>query len=257
MSENQKNSSQSPLGIKIRSKIIEVTQNIPVGSSPGDLKKDLSLYYKEFALTPHSERKLLTRSVSILKKNQPALITALTELYSTFSSKDNYYKFITMQILGGLQDPGCKELFKKEIWEPISKIYNKPKVGHEEKKNYGQHEIGVKIKAVHGLGFIRTEESYQELEDIMLKHDINSVKVAAINTLMWNRGDTQEAANRLYKILPQAYHPYVQRPRFYRGMNQNKFMYSVLSWKRRWGGTNMELPKNPDYLKYIEERGGK
>jgi hypothetical protein len=91
------------------------------------------------------------------------------------------------------------------------------------------------VKAVEGIGYMRVEEGFNLLIDIMLNHESDVVRIAAVDAYMWNHNDSASAAETLYGALPPELHKYVQRPRFHRGMNVDEFNRQLASWIEKWG----------------------
>lgn len=257
MSDDQKHVSQNNSETPI-SKILEVSKQISSDRSTENLKKHLNSFFKEFSLTSFAERKNITKAVDNLKSH-PLLTDTLMSMYDFFSDDMEYKKYQTMQILGGLQDSKCLDFFEKEIWknELHSEKKTYPKENTKKKGCQLKYKHNLKIKAIHGLGYLQSQEAYQKLEKIMQHHKILSLQVAAIDTYMWNHKDSPKTANYLYHILPKPFHPYVQRPRFFRGMDQQNFISLVNSWKEKWGKGELGLPLNPKYKQYLQKKGEK
>ena len=108
-------------------------------------------------------------------------------------------------------------------------------------------EETIQSKAVQGIAYLRSERAFAEAERIMREHESVAVRVEAIDAWMWNKGDADDAAARLYSLLPPQYHPYVERPRFHRGMDAARFEERMLAWMRRWAPKG-KLPANPRFL---------
>ena len=95
-------------------------------------------------------------------------------------------------------------------------------------------------KAVQGIAYLRDanggqdEAAVREIISIIQTHPSRSVRIAAIHARMRNHGDTAEAAATLYKLIPQEFHPYVEMPRFHRGMNRNVFDTRLKAWRDKW-----------------------
>jgi len=97
----------------------------------------------------------------------------------------------------------------------------------------------IRVKAVHGLAYLRTDESDGAIIDVMQFHDSFSIRITAIDSYMWNKRDSEEAAQQLYIALPTDLHKFVQRPRFRQGMDRAEFNAQLDAWQNTWA-----LPRN-------------
>ena len=97
----------------------------------------------------------------------------------------------------------------------------------------------IRVKAVHGLAYLRTDESDEAIIDIMRYHESIAIRITAIDSYMWNNGDSEVAAQQLYIALPINLHKFVQRPRFRRGMDRAEFNAQLNDWQAQWA-----LPRN-------------
>ena len=192
---------------------------------------------------PH-ERVALLAAIDALRSH-PHATTGLVEHYQSFGEVGYRERFTIVQILGALRHDDAAAFLASLIWRPLPPRL--PRVKCRDTSPYAL-EVRVRAKATHGLAFRRTPPAYADCERIMLEHESTAVRVAAIDAYAWNQGDSRQARERLYAILPQAFHPYVERPRFHRGMDIDVFELCTLQWMRRWC-TDGRLPPNPHFHK--------
>ena len=174
-------------------------------------------------------------------RNHPNAVAALRARFEASASRDFRNRFLTLQILGHLKLTEALPFLDDLVWQPLPR----KRPGRCVHSSARQLEERLRVKAVHGIAFLRLPASDEALFRIMQTHPSLSVRVAAIDSYSWNAGDSREAAERLQALLSPAYHPYIQRPRFHRGVNYADFDRRMYAWMKRWAPKG-KLPTQPD-----------
>lgn len=99
----------------------------------------------------------------------------------------------------------------------------------------------LQAKAVQGIGYLRTRQSYAELERIFTKHESRFVRIAALDSYLWNKNYSPDAISRIAGMLPSEMHKYVYRPRYRSNMNAAHFNATLQAWLTKWGQSHGRL----------------
>lgn len=226
----------------------EYVKNIPEDSPKEELKKFIDEIISQIKSSVIDERTLVREAISIFSK-QPKLVDALIERYNSQSEK-NFKKgfqerFQILQIIGEIKRPETLKFLRSELWKPLPPKQDK-KVDSKVRTDRDYEEI-IKAKIVNGIAYLNTEETDQELKNVMLKHESISIRIEAIKSYIWNKKNEKKEIEGLLTLLPPEYHPYVDRPIFHRNMNSIKFNYAMANWVKKWGKKG-KLPKNPKIM---------
>ena len=149
---------------------------------------------------------------------QPNLLAALQDHYRTTPASNYYRRYLVLQLVGELQKPDALPFLKDVATAPLP-----PQTASAESLSPRDDEVAIQMKAVHGVGFIRDgsglpmSSAFGDLLQIARTHPDRVVRIAAIDTYMWNHPDKQEAAATLNLALSEEYRPFISRVRFYRG----------------------------------------
>jgi hypothetical protein len=163
-------------------------------------------------------------------------VASLIAHYEKLPSGDHGQRLTTLQLIGELQRPDTQPFLHKTIWAPLP---NRPP--EDEELTERDYEEMMRVKAVHGLAYLRTPDADKAVLEIMQRHESTAVRIAAIDSYMWNKGDSESAGQGLYRRLPEDLHKFVQRPRFHRGMDPDIFKAQLQAWQKRWGSA----PRQP------------
>ncbi len=170
-------------------------------------------------------------SVAILK-DQPHIVSSLVKYYETLPKTEYAHRLRTLEFIGELQRTDALPFLQAAIWEPLPE--GQPLI--EGLSTRDLEEI-LRVKCVHGVSYLRTTESRNAAIDIMLRHESTAVRIAAIDSYMWNSNDSQEEAKRLYALLPQDLHMFIEQPRFHFGVDRQEFNTRLRAWREKWGKT--------------------
>ncbi len=143
-------------------------------------------------------------AISLLGQ-QPHGFSAMHEYYNQIPATDYAGRLFVLSIIGEMRKPEALPVLRELVWSPL------PPGKRQVYLSKRQLEAMVRVKAVHGIGYLRTEEAYQELRKILQNHESPIVRIGAIEAYKWNRRYSEETLAELRRILPKQYHPYVNR----------------------------------------------
>jgi hypothetical protein len=130
-------------------------------------------------------------------------------------------RLFALALIGELRAHESLPLLHEVVWAPLP---GSPDVlDQQDGMSEQRSEETVRIKAVHGIGYLRTKEAFEELKKIMRGHESKILRVSAIDTYLWNRGDSPEAMAELTDLLPKKFHPYIGVVRFHKGVSAQEF----------------------------------
>lgn len=209
-------------------KAAAIVMKLPVNASVSELKSKLELILREIFMSPVKDCKRTSETIQLLKK-QPNIVPAFVDYYISLPRTEYDYRLFTIQVLGDLRHLEALVVLQLIAWQPLPKAEPMP-----EGFSTRDFEEMIQINAVHGIAYLRTSRAYDVIIDIMNKHESKAVRIAAINSYMWNRGDSKEEAKKLYKILPTDLYPYIDQPRFHRNMDTKEFNQRLQKWRGKW-----------------------
>lgn len=216
------------------SRVLELVRALPANAPRDSLRVRLDTILVELRRATPTEMPDVRTAIDALSQ-QPHAVEAIALFYDSLKPNDFDRRTTTIQVLGELRSVQAAPFLRRVAWEELPAQPPARDVSTRDLKEILQ------TQAVYGIGFLRTPEAFEELTHIMQNHEARSVQIAAVESFMWNRGDTLEAATELYRILPVSLHPFVERPRFQRGMNVYLFNDRVDRWQKRWATS--ESPK--------------
>jgi hypothetical protein len=224
-----------------KNEVLLMTEKIPANCPIDDLTNRLKDILREINRTLPGEFYLVYEALHKLVE-QPHIVEALIALYTSTPKTAFQMRMLILSTIGELKRQDSFEFLKAESWKQLPEIEERSGCSVISERDY---EAMTSAKAVHGIGFLRTEEAYEELIKVMLDHESKHVVISAINSYMWNKGDTKEAANILYDTLPEEWHPYVERPRFHRNVDRDEFDRRRIEWRKKWvdGRETEEAPE--------------
>ena len=207
---------------------LAIVDDFSSDETPEMLRERLELLISEVQRARQSDIPHVYRAIAILRKH-PDVVKELVSRYHTVQSSAYDQRVLILQIIGELRRVDALGFLQQVVWQALP----------EHDRNHGlssrDREEIVRVKAVHGVGYLRRQEAFEELLHIMQRHKSRAVSIAAIDTYMWNQHDSETAASLLYGLLQEELHPYIERPRFYRGMDLDAFDERVRAWHEKWG----------------------
>lgn len=222
---------------RIPNKSLDLAKEIPESASLAELEEKLKEILSEISRAPRQDIHIVYETI-ILLRIQPNIVRALSSIYYSKPEEAFQDRLLTLKVMGELQREDALDVFKNIVWKPLPPVTPGP----ADRISPREYEEMIHSKAVQGMAYIRAEDGEiivdadKEVLRVIKEHPSHSVRITAIDAFMWNHGDTTEAASVLYEILPQEYYKYVERPRFYRGVNQQVFSTHLKSWQKKWSG---------------------
>jgi Zn-finger nucleic acid-binding protein len=213
-----------------------LVKSLPLKASLKILLNELDNILKEIRLAPIEGKPYIYKAIEVLRE-QPHIIKAMIEKYEALQDKEFVRRLQVIRVIGGLRRQDALPFLKKILSKPLPSIKRESTDRSDRilQSTRRQNEEIIMMKAVHGIGYLGTEEAYEVLIDLMCNHESNSVQITAIDTYMWNHNDSELAAERLYNTLTPEFHKHIRKPRFHRNMNVNEFNQQLTSWIEKWG----------------------
>jgi hypothetical protein len=216
-------------------KILDIVKDLPDDAPQEDLEIQLETVLSELGRSTRQDLPLIRQSI-VLLRNQPDIIKAFADMYESTSKEAFQKRLVILQVVGEMQRADALVFLKEVVWGPLPPVTPEPAEGLTAR----EYEEVLQSKAVQDIAYLREDngdlktEAIEETVKIMQTHTAQAVRIAAIDAYMWNHCDSREQAAILYDILPQELHKYVERPRFYNGMNQQVFDARLEDWRKRW-----------------------
>ena len=208
--------------------LLAIVQSIPENASRRQMQESLDRFMPEFYQVRSGDMQQVATAVAILNE-QPATVVSLVDYYDAFPAPEYEKRMMTIGLIGELQRADAMPFFLRLIWSSLQ--LRQPIVDGPTPKELIEM---IRVKAVHGLAYLRTDDADESLIDIMQYHESIAIRITAINSYMWNNGDSEVAAQQLYIALPIDLHRFVQRPRFRQGMDRAAFNAQLKEWQRIW-----------------------
>ena len=216
-------------------RFLQMVEKLPPKASLKELNSNIGSLLDEMGRITRGDINLLRKGVVLLAR-QPKIIKSLVKYYDSLEKRSYYKRLRVLQLVGELQLNESLNFLKGIVWEPLPesmKVYS-PHISQ------GDFESMLKSKAIQGIAFIRTtdgkykKKADEEVLRVMMDHPSRIIRISAINSYMWNHGDSGAAAKFLYRKLEKRFHKYVERPRFYKGANSELFEKRLKSWREKW-----------------------
>lgn len=205
-----------------------VLANIPPNASREQMDGGVNDFMTTFSKSRSGDLQKFTNALTALRE-QPQLVSAIAAHYDRLPKPDHTGRISTLAVLGELKRPDAMPFLQKTVWTPMP-----ARQPLEEGLTERDLEEMVIVKALQGVGYLRSPDSDKALLDVMQFHESRAVRIAAIDSYMWNHDDTSASAQFLYQTLPADLHKFVDRPRFHRGMDRNRFNEQLAAWQRKW-----------------------
>lgn len=210
-------------------------KKLPSKASREELDKGLEEILHEIELSTRGDISLIREAVARLR-DQPKIIEALSDVYRSTPKVAFQKRYLMLSIIGELQRPDALKFLTEVVWAPL------PPAESIKADNITQREYEeiLQSKAIQGIAFLRNdvgeqnEDAVTETINVMQSHPARLVRISSIGAYMWNHGNSTKASTKLYSILPSEYHPYVEMPRFYQGINRKTFRKHLQNWRKNW-----------------------
>jgi hypothetical protein len=168
---------------------------------------------------------------------QPGAVEAMSRQYRQLPAEAIEQRLVVLGILGEMKRSDAVAQLREVIWAPLPPADSQP-----ERLTERDLEEMIQVKAVQGLAYLATPQADAAVREVIERHEALHVRVSAIDAYMWNHGDSPETAAELYRLLPADLHPYVERPRFHRGMDREEFTRRLRAWQAKWGSQPESAP---------------
>ncbi|MFZ5524250.1 MAG: hypothetical protein ACOY9D_09255 [Pseudomonadota bacterium] len=204
-------------------KVYRSVRNLPKDSSREEIRLALPGILELISTT---QRQFLPELRMVIYEfgKQPNLLAALQDNYIAMPTSNYHQRYLVLQLMGELQNPLALPFLKDVVTAPLP-----PQTASAEGLSPRDDEATIQMKAIQGIGYIRDESglpvrpALDALINIAQTHPERAVRVVAIDTYMWNHPDSREASANLKRALPEEYHPFIGRERFYRGAALESF----------------------------------
>lgn len=218
----------------IRSRAVELLEALPAEASRAELIEALDPIVGEINRSRRSERAAIRAALGRLAE-QPEAVQALAAYYEELDLR-SWRRPLTLRIVGALRRPDALRFLQSVVAERAGKDASESRALER-----------VQRAAVRGIGYLRSRDALATVVEIATTHPSESVRIEAVETYMWNRGDGPDAELTLRTAIPAELWRYITRPRFYRGVEQRDFDAQVLAWRRQWATpADPDAPNRPD-----------
>jgi len=212
---------------------VAIVDALPADASAEQLHEALNTLLPAIYRTPSGDFSPVFDALGRLR-DQPRVVEALMQRYESLPTTEYQQRIFTIQVLGELRRPDAAAALRAITWSPLP-----PKASTGELLSPRDFEEMIRVQAVRGIAYLRTEAADREVTAVMLKHESKTVQVAAIDAYLWNHEGDPEAADRLRKILPRELHPFVDAVRVHGGMDPQSFNEQISTWRKKWGTTEV------------------
>lgn len=203
-----------------KNRALGLTLSIKPTAKVEDINAILPAIITEIARGAPRDLPSIREAMGILSR-QPYAHAAFQSYYRALPPANYRERLFALALIGELRAHESFPLLREVVWSPLpgTPTVSDQQDGMSERRS----EETVRIKAIHGIGYLRTEEAFEELKRIMREHESKILRASAIDTYLWNRGDAPEAIAELTKLLPKEFHPYIGVVRFHKGVTAQEF----------------------------------
>ena len=221
------------------SRMRQVVADLPSAASVDEVELALSDLLPQVYRATKADLPVVAEVVAKLRR-QPGAVEAMARQYRQLPAEAVEQRLVVLGMLGEMKRSDAMAQLRDVIWAPLP-----PADSQGDMLTARDLEEMVQAKAVQGLAYLATPQADAAVREVIEKHEALHVRVSAIDAYMWNHADSPETAAELYRLLPADLHPYVERPRFHRGMDREEFTRKLRAWQQRWG--NQSPASGPDH----------
>ena len=233
--EDRRPSSGMKMGFEA-SRLRQVVADLPQEASVDEVEVALSELLPQLYRATNQDLPVIAELVESLRR-QPGAVEAVARQYRQLPAEAIEQRLLVLGILGEMQRTDAVAQMREVVWEPLPSADSRADVLTER-----DFEEMVRVKAVQGLAFLGTPQADAAVREVIEKHEALHVRISAIDAYMWNHADSPKKAAELYRLLPDDMHPYVERPRFHRGMDREEFTRKLRVWQKKWGSQPQAEP---------------
>ncbi|HEY9422835.1 MAG TPA: hypothetical protein VIW92_15590 [Thermoanaerobaculia bacterium] len=230
--EDRRSSSKMGVGQELEAgRLRQIVADLPPAASVDEVELALFDLLPRIQQARKGDLPVVKETVASLRR-QPGAVEAMERQYRRLPAEAIEQRLMVLGLLGEMKRPDAVAQLREVIWAPLPPAASKAEV---EKLTERDLEEMVQVKAVQGLAYLATPQANAAVREVIKNHEALHVRVSAIDAYMWNHSDSPETAAELYRLLPADLHPYVERPRFHRGMNREEFTLRLRAWQEKWG----------------------
>jgi hypothetical protein len=218
------------------SRLRQVVADLPPAASVDEVELALFDLLPQIYRATNQDLPVVAEVVTSLR-GQPGAVEALARQYRQLPAEAIEQRLVVLGILGEMRRSDAVAQLREVVWAPLG-----PADSQAERLTARDLEEMIQVKAVQGLAFLATPQADAAVREVIKDHEALHVRVSAIDAYMWNHGDSPETAAEMYRLLPADLHPYVERPRFHRGMNREEFTRRLRTWQKKWGSQPQSAP---------------
>ena len=218
------------------SRLRQVVADLPPAASVDEVELALFDLLPQIYRATNQDLPVVAEVVASLSQ-QPAAVEAMVRQYRQVPAEAIEQRLVVLGILGEMKRSDAMAHLREVVWASLP-----PADSQTEGLSARDLEEMVQVKAVQGLAYLATPQADAAVRKVIEDHEALHVRVSAIDAYMWNHGDSPATAAELYRLLPADLHPYVERPRFHRGMERAEFTRRLRAWQKKWGSQPQPTP---------------
>lgn len=186
-----------------------------------------------------SERETVRNEIA-KASNDKEVLNKLIDEFEKVSSEDLGYSLVVLSIIGELKNPNALPFLEEVVNQELPPL---------EKEIHGtlyKRDIVEMFasKAIEGVAYMNTPESDKVVLRTSAQHPSNSVREAAIDAFLFNKGDTEAAKEQLRGVLKNHDLKFLERARFIRGSDKDEFDLKLTTFYRMNPGETPQPPKS-------------
>ena len=217
-------------------RVRQIVADLPAAAPLERVERAVTDLLSQIDRAAGSDLPAIAEAVENLRR-QPAAVEAMARQYRQLPAEGIERRLVVLGLLGEMRRSDAVAPLREVVWSPL------PSVPVEaEGLSARDTEERVQVKAVEGLAFLGTAEADAVVREVIEKHPALHVRISAIDAYMWNHGDEPETAAELYRSLPAAMHPFIERPRFHGGMDREDFSRRLRAWRAKWAKGAPRVP---------------
>lgn len=219
------------------SRLRQIVSDLPAEASVDEVELALFDVLPQIYRATNRDLPVVAEVVAKLRR-QPGAVEAMARQYRQLPEEAVERRLVVLGMLGEMRRRDAVAQLREVAWAPLPPLESQT----EERLTARDLEEMVQVKAVQGLAYLATPQADAAVREVIEKHEALHVRVSAIDAYMWNHGDSPETAAELYRLLPAELHPYVERPRFHRGMDREEFTRRLRAWQEKWAPKLLSAP---------------
>jgi hypothetical protein len=156
------------------------------------------------------------QSIEVLRQ-QPNTVRAFENVYAQVPTNNWSRRRFLIAVVGELRRPDGLGLLQSVVWGTL------PQPTRSKSLSAREMEESVQAKAVEGMAYLRSDEGDKAVLRVIDSHPSSVVRAAAIDSYLWNHGDTKQALDEMCSRVRVEDRKYVGLARFSRKMKADIF----------------------------------